>query len=92
MIKIDVKLGTAPNGAKTWGISYDPSLVSDKTCATQVEKEFLDRTLPKTETPQEYHTLVAKHLSDCLEEKLINKELIYNYEFVCFTAIYRKTK
>lgn len=92
MKRINVKLGTAPNGEKVWGISYDSTLVSDKTCGTSVEKAYLDKSLPKTSTKEEYHYLVAKELSTCLEEKLINKDDIYNFEFVCMNTTYQKTK
>lgn len=92
MKTIEVKLGKAPNGVTTWVIAYDPQLVSDKTCATQIEKQYLDAKLPVTNTYDEYHLLVAEAMCKALEEKMIIPGYIENYEFKCMNSVYRKTK
>lgn len=92
MKKIFVKLGVAPNGIKTWGFSYDSNLVHDKTCATHVEKTYLDSIISATSNNEEYWHEVVKYACTMLEEKLINKNDIYNFEFICNSISYSKTK
>ena len=92
MNTIKVNFGTAPNGVRVWGIGYNSEIVKDKTCALAIEKPHLDKTLPETKTSADYYYLVAKELSIAFEDKLINKDEIYNYKFVCEGMTYTKTK
>ena len=92
MKKIFIKLGTAPNGVKTWGFGYDYNLAHDKTCATHVEKPYLDSIIPATNNNKEYWYEVAKYACTMLEDKLIDKNDIYNFEFICNGISYSKTK
>jgi len=92
MKKIIVSLGTAPNGIKCWSIAYDQNITKDSTCGTSIEKPSLDAILPKTQSDDEYWLEVAKYACGMLEEKLINKNDIYNFEFICNGISYRKTK
>lgn len=89
---VNVMSGYAPNGQKVWGIGYDSSLVKDHTCGTSVEKDYLDSILPPTSSDQEYFLQVAKYAAEMLEEKLIDKSIIYDIEFVCCRVSYKKTK
>lgn len=92
MKTIHVTLGTAPNGEKVWGISYESNLTKDNTIGTSVEIKHLNTILPTTLTNEEYFLEVAKYACNMLEEKLINKDDIYNSEFICNGITYRKTK
>lgn len=92
MKKIIVSLGTAPNGVKYWSIAYDKKLTKDSTCGTSIEKPSLDAVLPKTQSDEEYWLKVAEYACGMLEEKLIDKNEIYNFEFICLGISYRKTK
>ncbi|PKP02067.1 MAG: hypothetical protein CVU11_13245 [Bacteroidetes bacterium HGW-Bacteroidetes-6] len=91
-MKIEINLGTAPNGATIWGIGYDSSITHDKTCGTSVEKKYLDSILPQTASNEEYHYEVAKYVSSMLEEKLSDKNLIFEIEFICQGTSFKKMK
>ena len=92
MKTIEVKLGTAPNGVRTWVIGYDSEITKDKTCALQIEKPYIDSKLPATTTDDEYHLQVAKEMANALEEKMKVPGDIVNYEFKCMNSVYRKMK
>lgn len=92
MVVINVSLGHAPNGEIVWGIAYDSELSVDGTCGSAIEKSHLDKMLPKTNSKEEYWLEVAKHASSMLVDKLKDKELIYNFEFVCNKITYKRTK
>ena len=89
---INVNLGTAPNGVKVWAIGYDSNIAKDKTCATSIEKPYFDSITKKTTSNEEYWYEVAKYACSMLEEKLKDKNEIYNFEFICNGTCFRKMK
>lgn len=93
MKTVNVYLGEAPNGNKTWGIAWKNN--DNLFISREVEKSYLDKILINITTKEEYHYLVAEYCSKMFEELLNDNNVshnIYEVEFICNGVCYKKTR
>jgi len=89
METIKVTLGTAPNGVTVWCVAGKKP--DGLHIGRSVEKPYLDKTLPQTQSPEEYHYEVAKYASKMYFEMLTDYGVQFNkedYEFDCCGQFY----
>lgn len=82
MEKVNVFLGTAPTGEKTWGVMAKNN--EGHIIAVQTIKSALDKTLPNTKTNEEYHLLVAEYASLMYFDLLKKYDVPFEKKDFCF--------